>query len=317
MVRRCLLGVVVVMIPVSASARQTTVLPDVRKPHQIVVDGGDLYVFDEADYSLHVYTVSPLTPKVTFGRKGDGPHDFKHLPYVFVQPDSLVCTDFTKIIWFSKKGDVLRAMPFSALKGFDINSEMLLVPVGDRFLRITANHETLKRYVDLMDSTFTFIKTLYEGPFVWMRGSRTDYRTDTLTADGLVFVADTFKGFHISVFDGKGTLLRTIDRTADVEAVSDRARLHQFSVSDGRIYATTYKKVDGKTEMIILDLQGRILRRVFLPLTSLRPERGVLRYDLFTVSGGKLYELVQTAGKDTWELVVTDLDAAPSPVRKE
>jgi hypothetical protein len=88
-------------------------------------------------------------------------------------------------------------------------------------------------------------------------------------------------------------------------------------VSDGRIYATTYKKVDGRREMIVLDLEGRILRRVYLPLTSIRPERGVVRYDLFTVSGGKLYELVQTAGKDTWELVVTDLEAVSSPPRAE
>jgi len=316
-VRRCLLGILVVIIPVSASARQTTALPDVRKPHQVVVDGRDLYVFDEADYALHVYSVSALTPKVTIGQKGDGPHDFKYLPYVFVQPEALVCTDFTKIIWFSRKGEVLRAMPFSALKGFDIDSEMLLVPVGERFLRITANHGTLKRYVDLMDSAFTFVKPLYEGPFVWMQGSRTDYRTDTVASGGPVFVADTFKGFHISVFDGKGTLLRTIDRTADVEQVPNRARLHQFCVSDGKIYATTYTTRDGKREMIILDLEGRILRRVYLPLTSIRPERGAVRYDRFTVSGGKLYELVQNAGKDTWELLVTDLDAVPSPSRVE
>jgi hypothetical protein len=185
---------------------------------------------DEADYSLRVYAIPSYAPKLRIGRKGDGPHDFKYLPHVFVQPESPVCTDFTKIIWFSRKGDVLRAMPFSALKGFDIDSEMLLVPIGDRFLRITANHRTLKRYVDLMDSTFTFVKTLYEGPFVWMQGFRTDYRTDAVASGGLVFVADTFKGFYISVFDGEGTLLRTIDRNADVEEVPNRARLHQFRV---------------------------------------------------------------------------------------
>ena len=94
-----------------------------------------------------------------------------------------------------------------------------------------------------------------------------------------------------------------------MEEVSGRARLHQFSVSDGRIYATTYKKIDGKTEMIILDLEGRILRRLYLPLTSIRPQRGVLRYDLFTVSQGKLYELVQNSAKGAWELLVTDLAA--------
>ena len=309
----CLLGIVVVMIPASVPGRQSAVLPDLQKPHQIVVKGNDLYVFDEADYSLHVYRVGPPAPTLTFGRKGDGPHDFKHLPFVFVQPESLVCTDFTKILWFSRKGEVLKAMPFSALKDFDISSEMLLVPAGDHFLRITADHAQLKRRVYLLDSTFTTIKMLHEGPFVWMEGSRTDYRTDTVASGGLVFVADTFKGFYISVFDGKGSLLRTIDRSADVEEVPGRARLHQFCVSDGKIYATTYRKVDGRTEMIVLDLEGRILRRLYLPLASIRPQRGCLRYDLFTVSQGKLYELVQNAAKGTWELVVTDLDAARRP----
>jgi len=46
------------------------------------------------------------------------------------------------------------------------------------------------------------------------------------------------------VFDDKGNLIRTIDKSRDVEEVPDRARLH---------------------------------------LTSIRPQRGVLRYDLFTV----------------------------------
>jgi len=55
-----------------------------------------------------------------------------------------------------------------------------------------------------------------------MRGSRTDYRTDTLTAGRPALVRDTFNGFHI------------------------------------------------------------------------------VRSDLLTVSGGKVYELVQTAGTDTW-----------------
>jgi len=311
-VRGYLSGILALTIAASDSAAQTTVLSDLRKPHQIVVSGDDLYVFDEADYSLRVYSIPPRGPKLRLGQKGDGPHDFQYLPFVFVQPESLVCTDFVKIIWFSRTGKVLRAMPFSALKGFDVSSEMLLVPLRDRFLRITANHETLKRYVDLMDSKFTFVKTLYEGPFVWMEGSRTDYRTDTVASGGLVFVADTFKGFYISVFDADGNLLRTIDRTGDVEEVPGRARLHQFCVSDGKIYATTYKKLDGQTEMIVLDLEGRILKRLYLPLRSVRPQRGVLRNDLFTVNRGRLYELVQNEGTGAWELMVTDLGTVPS-----
>jgi hypothetical protein len=94
-----------------------------------------------------------------------------------------------------------------------------------------------------------------------------------------------------------------------VDAIPDRARLHQFCVSDGRIYATTYKKVDGRTEMLVLDLEGRILKRLFPPLASIRPGRRPRRFDPFIVDRGMLYELVQTGEKGAWELVVTALDS--------
>ena len=50
-------------IAASVSAQTMVVLPDMRQPHQVAVDGNDLYVFDEADYSLHVYTISPFVPE--------------------------------------------------------------------------------------------------------------------------------------------------------------------------------------------------------------------------------------------------------------
>jgi len=302
-----LFGILALFLSTIASAQQTIPLPDLQKPHQIVVDGNDLYIFEETDYSLHIYSISPFSLRLKFGRNGEGPRDFKYLPFVYVQPDSLACTDFTKIIWFSKKGEVLKAMEFSEIKDFDLNSEMLLIPVKENFLRITADHEKFKRHVHLLDSKFNTLKKLYEGPFIWMEGSATGYRTDTVSSRGTVFISDSLKGFHIQVFDDGGSLLRTIDISRDIEEVPDRPLLHQYCVSDDKIYATTYKKKDNNTEMIVLDLEGRILRRFFLPLASIRPERGVLRYDLFTVSRDKLYELIQNRVTGNWELVITDL----------
>ncbi len=296
-------------IAASVSAQTMVVLPDMRQPHQVAVEGNDLYVFDEADYSLHVYTISPFVPKLKIGQKGDGPRDFKYLPLVSVQPESLTCTDFTKIIWYSKKGEFLKAKEFSALKDFDINSEMLLIPVKGNFLRITADHEKFKRRVFLLDPAFQTIKQLYEGPFIWMQGSATDVRTDTVSVQGLIVIADT-ESFRLTIFDDQGTLLRTIDKSPEVEKVQGRALLHQFCVSDSKIYATTYLKKDGLTEMLVLDLEGRLLMRLFLPLPSIRPERGVLRYDLFTVANDKLYEIVQNKGTGQWELLVTGLKPA-------
>jgi hypothetical protein len=114
------------MNTMNLSAQTTIALPDMQKPHQIAVDGNDLYIFDEADYSLHVYTISPFALRLKFGRKGDGSQDFKDLPFAYVQLETLACTDFTKIIWFSKKGEVLKVMKFSDLKDFDLTSDRRL-----------------------------------------------------------------------------------------------------------------------------------------------------------------------------------------------
>jgi hypothetical protein len=298
----------VILISASLGAQTTYDLPDLQKPHQVAVDGNDLYLFDEADYSLHVYMISPFALKLKVGQKGDGPHDFKYLPFVYVQPEELAFTDFTKTIWFSKTGEVLKVKEYSEFEDFDLNSEMLLIPAGENFLRITADHDRQKRHVILLDSGFKTIKELYEGPFTWRSDAPIHYRTDTLCSDGLIFVSDMQRGFYFEVFDAKGNHIRTIDKSPDVEKVGDHPLLHQYCVSNNNIYAATYKKEDDKIEMIVLDLEGTILERLYLPLTSIQPKRGVLRYDLFAVDGGKLYEVIKNDDSGKWELLVTDLE---------
>lgn len=61
--------------------------------------------------------------------------------------------------------------------------------------------------------------------------------------------------------------------------------------------------------MIVLDLEGRILKRLYLPLASIQPQRGVVRYDLFTVGGEKLYEVIKNGETGKWELWITDLES--------
>jgi len=300
--------ILALFITVNLSAQKTFVLSDLQEPYQIAVEGNDLYIFDEADYSLHIYTISPFALKLKIGKKGDGPHDFKYLPFVYVQPESLACTDFIKTIWFSKKGTVLKLKQYADFENFSLNAEMLLFPVKEHFIQITADHDQQKRHVYLLDSEFKTIKELYEGSFIWRTGAPIHYRTDTLCYKNLIFISDTQKGFHIMVFDDKGNHLHTIDKSQDVEKVPNQPLMHQYCVSEDKIYATTYKKKDNKTEMIILNLKGRTLRRLYLPLASLQPKRGVLRYDLYVVDHKKLYEIIKNGETGRWELQITDLD---------
>jgi hypothetical protein len=303
----------IVIIPVLAvlattSYAQTTIsLPYLQKPHQIAVDGNDLYVFDEADYSLHVYTLSPFAARMIIGKKGDGQHDFKYLPFVYVQSESLAVTDFTKTVWFSKKGDALKVKEYSDFPDFDMNSEMLLVPIKENYVRITADHDQNKRHVYLLDPGFNPIKELYEGPFTWRRGSPVHYRTDTVCHEGMIFISDTEKDFFMAIFDHTGKDLFSIKLGREDEKPS-QPLLHQYCVSDGRIYAATTMKKEGKTEMFVIDMSGSIVKRVLVPLPSIRPTRGVVRYDLFDVDQSRLYEIVKNVETGNWELLITELD---------
>ena len=300
--------ILALIIVMNLSAQKKIDIPDLQKPHQIVVEGNDLYIFDENDYSLHVYTISPFALKLKVGKKGDGPNDFKYLPFVYVQPETLACTDFIKTIWFSKNGKILKVKNYADFKNFSLTAEMLLIPVRERFVQITADHEHQKRNVYLLDSEFKTIKELYEGPFTWRTDAPIHYRTDTLVYEDMIFISDTQKGFHIMVFDDRGNHLLTIDKSQDIEKVPNRPLMHQYCVSNKKIYATTYKKKDDKTELIILNLKGRILRRLYLPLKSIQPKRGVVRYDLFFVGQEKLYELIKNSETGRWELLITDLE---------
>jgi hypothetical protein len=130
-----------VIVATNLYAQETIILQDVQKPHQVAVDGNDLYIFDEADYSLHIYSISPFALKLKFGKKGEGPQDFKCLPFVYVLPEALACTDFTKTILFSKNGNFLKVKEYTDFEDFDLNSEMLLIPIKEHYLRITADHD--------------------------------------------------------------------------------------------------------------------------------------------------------------------------------
>ncbi len=311
-------------IPCHSQTRIT--LPGIQNPHFMTIDSNTLYLFDESDYSLHVYSVEPFQKRFTIGKKGEGSEDFQYLPFVTILPDAIACTDFTKTIWYSKNGIIQRIKAYADFADFDMNSEMLLIPAGNNYLRILAEHSTQRRHITLLDSEYRTIKELYNGPFIWRQNEPVDYRTQTAVYGDHIYISDNEKGFFIQVFDQHGKHLKTIDKsdeidpiplrrgnsTQDANEVLTHPLLHHFEISEDKIYATTYKTENGHNETIIMDLEGNMLDRFFLPLPSKKQKRGSLRFDLFDIDRRKLFEIVKSEETEMWELLITRLEAPPS-----
>jgi hypothetical protein len=76
-----------------------------------------------------------------------------------------------------------------------------------------------------------------------------------------------------------------------------------FNIKNDKIYIMTYKEEKDKKEFLILDLHGKHLGKVLLPLVS-ADIMGVLPFDF---QGNHLYQVVENEETENWELHISDI----------
>jgi len=173
-----------------------------------------------------------------------------------------------------------------------------------------------------------------------LAGRVSPLRIDVACDGEHIVIYDSQKGFFIKIFDTEGNALLTIDKSPDVEPIpftdADRAgylesvrlnedprlfaqisknarfkehhpMINHVQLDDGKLFVTTNRTLGDKHEMLILDLDGRILETLFIPLSSHNPSRRILRFDPYVVSNGTLYEIVRNASSGIHELLATEL----------
>lgn len=79
--------------------------------------------------------------------------------------------------------------------------------------------------------------------------------------------------------------------------------LRYFHVTGDKVYVLTFKSLEGKSEFYILDLQGKLLKKVMVPFAD---AEFLLTYP-YTVGNNKLYQLTENLDSEEWELHINDL----------
>jgi len=271
---------------------------------------------------IKIFSMKDLSLKKTFGRRGQGPGEFLISPgNINIVGDSLWIDDARKIVVFSKEGVFKEEIAFPTtfwLLGFP------LLPVENNFVAFVAERSDLQngihRYFGrLYDRDFDLVKQFYdEMPFVTPpppppppppappgkpketpvvpQVIKEDYFTipdciDFAVADNKIFLADTRKGFHISVFNAHGNLIYEIHKDFEklrvprdfqelyLKRIHEKARwlpkvanfkfrefypaFMGFRIANNKIYIFTYAEKDGFHELIIMNLKGDILKKAF------------------------------------------------------
>ncbi len=155
-----------------------------------------------------------------------------------------------------------------------------------------------------------------------------------------IFVADNRKGLYIAVYDWKGNLLKVIEKEQKalrvpkeyMEACMKRLRAQpnweslnrrfnfrfreyfpaffSFKAADNMLYLTTYAKEDEKYEVVVMDLEGTILKRSFsfpLPPYQDVTYRFTLFSNAYEIYRDKVFYLAYNYDTDIYELHIVPI----------
>ncbi len=144
------------------------------------------------------------------------------------------------------------------------------------------------------------------------------------------FLARGEKGFYYEIYDNRGNLLSIVNKTYEKLPIPKKDKVFWIErfrrsrgmrkhwphfkklvknfddlfpkyypamqgifVSDGTVYLKTYKRQNDLEEYVILDIEGNIRKRIFLP--SAPP-------NLFSFKDNRFYYLVENDDEEVWEL---------------
>jgi len=321
---------------------ETTVtpLPDINKPGFIYLDKEQMYVTE--DTSIYIYSLNDFKLIKKLGKRGEGPQEFMLTPgvaplFIDVSSNDIIVNSFGKMSWFTKDGTYIREFKLpnplvTDLRPFGRNY------VGTQFSIAKVRHRILNLYdkkIEIAKEIEKIVHSYQEGKGLKVMKANPIH----VIYDNKLFIAwknDLF----IKVLDSDLKELYTIKHPLERQKVTeeDKKKIIQFfktnnetkaffdmiqpitfpevypailgmSVNGEKIYVVTYKSRDEKedvqnTEILILDIKGKVLNKVTFPLKMKNP----LRPSPFTIYEGKLYQLIEDPNKEEWSVHVTEIN---------
>lgn len=307
-------------------------LREVYRPGLITVHKDKVFITE----GTNVYIYSSKTFKLIkkFGKKGEGPQEFKNYALLYARPDHIVVNSTGKVSIFSREGEFIREFRAPYSVGFH-------QPIGKYYVALGWDMVKKTQYVVFSlyhSSDFKKFKELYRHRYFLQDGKSIDpaNKRDPLfwVADKKVFIDDAVNGL-IHMFDENGNKLLSI--TADYKKIeitrADQKKIlnyyknhiwyknyyeeyrhrvsfskyfpiiRHFNVSGKTVYVMTYKKEGNKSEFYLFDFQGKLLKKTMVPVI----EANVFEFYPLWIENGKLYQVIENENSEEWELHMEDI----------
>ena len=310
------------------------------KPSMIIVKDNRLYVLEKT--TISIYSIKDMKLIKKFGKSGEGPREFMARPYgppmsmSFVNGE-LVVNSTNKLSYFNPIGKFLRER-----KAF---ANLVLYQVKDNFIAIGPSQDDEGKFrisIRLFSNELKELKKLFhtnisvnpQHDFIMPLSAI----THNASYKGEIFIPESNKDFIIGIFDHQGNRISKIEKNFEKVNIPEKFKLEthewfkkyspykqfyenmkQFIkfkeyfpairdiyLADNLIHVITYKRKGDLWECVILDMKGKEIKRLFVPLDRYVPF--TYYAILYSIENGKMYSLIEDEDEETWELHMTELN---------
>jgi hypothetical protein len=327
--------VLVLMLLLSISygySKKLASLPEIMKPEIFRVKDG--LIFISQDVSIFIYNMKDFKLVKKFGKKGEGPQEFKINPpnnflEIEIFPDYIWVKSIGKLSFFSKSGEFLREQRL-----FNCYT---IQPMGKEYVAqyVAPKDNKLYRVLSLFGPDLQIVRNIYSAPHLVQQGGKIEVLKKNFAYqvfDDRVFIS-AHKDFVLDIYDRNGKQVRTIKEDYELRKVTDPDRqemlkelkreskqmwpmfkdriligdyypaINDLMVRDDSLYVTTNKEKEGKFEFFIYDNEGKLLKKIYLPLAK----KNSLQPYPYDINEGKLFQVIENMDTDEWELHVEEI----------
>ncbi|MGD2085248.1 MAG: hypothetical protein PVH61_03605 [Candidatus Aminicenantes bacterium] len=106
--RKTSLVILFAILTVSLLTAKTIPLPELTNPAGILVEDDQIYITQFPE--IFIYSLEDFKLKKTFGKRGEGPAEFKGYARISVYPDYIFVNSIGKILFFTREGEYIKEL---------------------------------------------------------------------------------------------------------------------------------------------------------------------------------------------------------------
>lgn len=316
---------------------KTKVLSELSNPHEIISDNNHLIISDGIEgTSIFIYSIEDLSLFSQFGGTGDTTGKFivsgGHAVGMDIRNDTLLISSHWKASFFTKAGSFIKELPigndtynygflnnkFAGMDDTTVNNSMYYTfnlydeqfDFEKEITRIAGSNQgsnglqvLVRRYQDLIYKDNFYFKGKSEGFEIEKYDSSGD-KTDVISQNyKRVAVEETHKNDVYTMYEEHPLFGQFFDAIKEQIVFPEYLpAIYNINIADDFIYALTYELDSTGTVLYKLDLEGKLIDILNVPLKW----KGATETYPYTVSNGYLYQLVENKSEN-WELEIIKL----------